>query len=109
MLEGVADERHGVMVTLQDGNLVPMFFEDMADPETNRTRIRTVDVNSYSYLVARSYMIRLEKGDFESAEQLQKLSAEAKMDPEAFRNRYGHVATIGRYTAKAALATSNSS
>ena len=109
MLEGVADERHGVMVTLQDGNLVPRFFEDMADPETNRTRIRTVDVNSYSYLVARSYMIRLEKGDFESAEQLQKLSAEAKMDPEAFRNRYGHVATIGRYTAKAALATSNSS
>ena len=108
MLEGVADTRHGVMVTLQDGNLVPMFFEDMIDPQTNRTRIRTVDVNSYSYVVARAYMIRLEEGDFEDAEQLQKLAAEAKMSPGVFRERYGHVATLGRYSSQAALATSNS-
>ncbi|MCP4594548.1 MAG: 6-phosphofructokinase [bacterium] len=109
MLEGVADGRHGVMVTLQDGNLVPMFFEDMVDPTTNRTRIRTVDVDSYSYLVARSYMIRLEKGDFEDIEQVSRLAKEAKMTPEEFRKRYGHVATIGRYAAKAAIATSGSS
>ncbi|MCK4659441.1 MAG: 6-phosphofructokinase [Phycisphaerae bacterium] len=107
ILEGVADKRPGVMVTLQDGNLVPMFFEDMADPQTNRTRIRTVDVNSYSYVVARSYMIRLEKGDFENVEQLEKLAAEAKMDPEAFSSRYGQVVTLGRYSAKAAMSTSN--
>ncbi len=109
ILEGVADGRHGVMVTLQNGNLVPMFFEDMTDPVTNRTRIRTVDVNSYSYIVARAYMIRLEKSDFENAEQLQKLAAAARMDPEAFRRRYAHVVTGGRsYTAQAAMATSNS-
>ena len=107
MMQGVADERHGVMVTLQNGNLVPMFFEDMIDPATNRTRVRTVDVDSYSYVVARAYMIRLERSDFEDVEQLQKLAAEAKMGPEAFRNRYGQMATLGRYSAKAAIATSN--
>jgi 6-phosphofructokinase 1 len=108
ILEGVADERHGVMVTLQDGNLVPMFFEDMIDPATNRTRVRTMDVNSYSYLVARAYMIRLEVGDFENDQQLRALAAEAKMDPKTFRERYEHVATLGRYTAMAGEATSTS-
>jgi len=108
IVEGVANERHGVMVTLQDGNLVPMFFDDMMDPATNRTRVRKVDVSSYSYLVARAYMIRLEKGDFEDVTQLQRLAAEAKMNAEQFRDRYSHVATLGRYTAMAAMATSDS-
>ena len=108
ILEGVADERHGVMVTLQDGNLVPVFFEDMVDPATRRTRIRTVDVDSYSYLVARAYMIRLEKDDFENPTQLQRLAAEAKMSVDEFRDRYRRVATLGRYTAMAAMATGDS-
>ncbi len=110
ILEGVADGHHGVMVTLQSGNLVPMFFEEMIDPTTNRTRVRTVDVSSYSYIVARAYMIRLEKSDFENPEQLHKLAAAAKMDPEAFRRRYAHVAAgVLSYTAQAAMATSSTS
>ena len=108
MLEGVADERHGVMVTLQNGNLVPMFFDEMVDPKTNRTRVRQVDVSSYTYLVARSYMIRLEKTDFENVARLHQLAAAAKMDPDAFRERYEHVATIGRYAAMAGVATDSS-
>jgi ATP-dependent phosphofructokinase / diphosphate-dependent phosphofructokinase len=109
MLEGVADARHGVMVTLQNGNLVPMFFDDMIDPQTNRTRVRTVDVTSYSYIVARAYMIRLEKSDFENPDQLARLAAAARMEPEAFRQRYAHVATgLRPYTSQAAMATSNS-
>ena len=78
----------GVMVTLQNGNLVPVPFENMIDPKTNRTRIRQVDLASYSYTVARAYMIRLEKEDFESPTMLAALAAEAKMTPRAFRERY---------------------
>ena len=81
----------GVMVTMQNGNLVPVPFEDMIDPETNRTRIRTVDLDSYSYCVARAYMIRLEKTDFESPATLAALAAEAKLTPSQFRDRYEHV------------------
>ena len=76
------------MVTLQEGNLVPVAFEDMIDPETNRTRIRLVDLNSYSYRVARAYMIRLEKSDFESPTMLAALAAECGMTPPQFRERY---------------------
>ncbi|MCH7591416.1 MAG: hypothetical protein IH989_01370 [Planctomycetes bacterium] len=81
----------GVMVTLQAGNLVPMSFEEMVDPETNRTRIRKVDLASYTYEVARAYMIRLEKHDFESATMLAALASEAKMTPHEFRQRYESV------------------
>ncbi len=78
----------GVMVTLQQDNLVPVPFEDMVDPATNRTRIRQVDLQSYSYSVARAYMIRLELADFESATTLAALAREAKMTPAQFRERF---------------------
>ncbi len=88
LLDSTLDLPAGVMVTLQSGNLVPVPFEDMIDPETNRTRIRRVDLNSYSYSVARAYMIRLEKEDIETPTMLAALAEEARMSPHQFRERY---------------------
>ena len=91
LLDSTRDLPPGVMVTLQQGNLVPMTFESMVDPETNRTRIRQVDMNSYSYSVARAYMIRLERADFENPTQLAALASEARMTPHQFRERFERV------------------
>lgn len=88
LLDASRELPNGVMVTLQDENLVPIPFSDMVDPETNRTRIRTVDLLSYSYSVARAYMIRLEQSDFDSPAALAALAAQAKMTPDEFRRRY---------------------
>ena len=88
LLDSTRDLPPGVMVTLKEGNLVPVPFEDMIDPKTNRTRIRLVDLNSYTYHVARAYMIRLENSDFESPTMLAALAAEAKLTPHRFRERY---------------------
>ena len=88
LLDSTMDLPAGAMVTMQDGNLVPISFESMVDPATNRTRIRQVDLTSYSYSVARAYMIRLETQDFESPTILNALSTEAKMTPHDFRARY---------------------
>ena len=66
----------GVMVTMQDCNLVPVPFEDLVDPKTNRTRIRQVDLGSYAYSVARAYMIRLEPEDFQDQAMLRALASE---------------------------------
>lgn len=85
----------GVMVTIQEGNLVPVPFEDMIDPKTRRTKIRQVDLSSYSYQVARAYMIRLEKSDFETPAQLSALAFEANMTPPKFRKRFEAVASLG--------------
>jgi 6-phosphofructokinase 1 len=91
LLDSTLDLPPGVMVTIQNGELVPVPFETMIDPRTNRTRIRQVDLSSYSYSVARAYMIRLEKADFESPVTLAALAAEARMAPHAFRTRYERV------------------
>lgn len=84
----------GGMVTIQDGELVPVPFDAMIDRATNRTRIRTVNLRSYSYHVARAYMIRLEKCDFESAEAISSLAAQAKLSVDEFRSRFQHVVDI---------------
>ncbi len=88
LLDSTSNFPAGVMVTMQNGNLVAVPFEDMVDPNTKRTRIRTVDLNSYSYSVARAYMIRLEKSDFDSPLSVAALAAEAHMSPHEFRERY---------------------
>ncbi len=88
LLDQRSDLPPGVMVTIQDSNLVPVPFEDLVDPETNRTRIRQVNLSSYTYHVARAYMIRLEMDDFENPEMLDALAQEAGLTPDQFRARY---------------------
>ncbi|MBU0717253.1 MAG: 6-phosphofructokinase [Planctomycetes bacterium] len=91
LLESTKDLPPGVMAAVTEGNLEPVPFEEMIDPQTNRTRIRLVDLKSYSYIVARAYMIRLEEHDFESPTMLAALAAEAGLTPHGFRGRYESV------------------
>ena len=83
--------RTGVMVSMAGGALRGVKFEEMIEPGTNRTQVRHVDLKATSYLVARAYMIRLERADFESPAALTALAAEAKMTPHEFRQRFEHV------------------
>lgn len=98
LLDSTRDLPPGVMVTLKEGNLVPVPFEDMVDPESNRTRIRFVDLNSYTYSVARAYMIRLEESDFASPTMLAALAADVGMTPHQFRERYSTVVEHSCFT-----------
>jgi len=77
----------GAMIMLKDGKSIPIKFADLIDPVTKKTRIRTVEIDSDDYHMARRYMIRLEKEDLEG-EMLQKLAAAVKMKPEDFRKRF---------------------
>jgi 6-phosphofructokinase 1 len=77
----------GAMIMLKDGKSIPIPFSDLLDPKTGKTRIRTVDIDSDDYHMARRYMIRLEKTDLEGA-MLEKLAAAVKMKPEDFRKRF---------------------
>ena len=52
------------MVALINGKLEYLDFTALQDPETGKTRVRTVDIKAPSYKIAREYMIRLEKEDF---------------------------------------------
>jgi 6-phosphofructokinase len=81
-----------VMETIVNDELEPVDLATMVDPETNRTATRLVNVDSYSYQVARAYMIRLEQADLDDPAKLAKLAAEAKLTPDEFHKRYARAA-----------------
>jgi 6-phosphofructokinase 1 len=82
---------HGVVITFVGGSMVPRPFQDMIDPVTKKMRPRLVDVQGETYEVARRYMIRLERSDFEDRTRLEKLAAVVKMTPEQFTERFRRV------------------
>jgi 6-phosphofructokinase len=81
------DGGSGAMVTIQQGKFKPIKFADMLDPETGRTRVRMVDIDTEYYKIARRYMLRLRKDDFSDAAEVQKYAAVAKTTPDEFREQ----------------------
>jgi len=56
---------NAAMVSLQAGNFVPIPFARCWIPGPGRTRLRMVDTRSTRYAIARRYMIRLRRDDFD--------------------------------------------
>ena len=81
-----------MVITFVGGTMVPRPFQEMIDPKTKKMRPRLVDMAGENYEVARRYMIRLEKSDFEDPSRLEKLAAVAKMTPAQFTERFAYVA-----------------
>lgn len=82
--------KYGAIVSVVGGKLVPLKFEDMINPATQRMRPRVVDVDSVTYECAREYMTRLEKSDF-SPEKIGHLAESVKLSPDQFRQRFEHL------------------
>jgi 6-phosphofructokinase len=76
------------MVTIIDGRFRPIPFSEMRDPATSRPRVRMVDIHSDRYRIARAYMLRLRREDFDDPEQLRRLAQAARLSTEAFRQQF---------------------
>ena len=79
------------MVSIQSGRFVPIPFADMLDPKTGRARTRLVDVNSTRYHIARRYMVRLRKEDFQDAHLLAQLAATTGLSLDEFKNEFEYL------------------
>jgi ATP-dependent phosphofructokinase / diphosphate-dependent phosphofructokinase len=79
---------NGVMISMQGGNFVPVPFADLLDPNTGRARIRLVDIRSTRYAIARRYMIRLRRDDFDDPHELAKYAATAGISLQQFREQF---------------------
>ncbi len=83
-----------VMVSLQGGQFVPIPFTQLLDPNTGRARVRLVDIFSTRYAIARRYMIRLRRDDFERPQEIERFARVAGMTAEEFRRRYEYLVDL---------------
>jgi 6-phosphofructokinase 1 len=79
---------NAAMISMQGGHFVPIPFNDMLDPATGRTRVRLVDINSTRSAIARRYMIRLRRDDFDDAHELAKYAATCGLTLDEFRKQF---------------------
>ena len=79
------------MISMQAGQFVPVPFDRLLDPETGRARIRLVDIHSTRYRIARRYMLRLRRDDFENPHELAKFAATAGISLEEFRREFEYL------------------
>jgi 6-phosphofructokinase 1 len=79
------------MISIQGGHFVPIPFTHMMDPETGRTKLRLVDVASTRYAIARRYMIRLRRDDFEDPHELAKLAATVRLSLQDFKKEFEYL------------------
>jgi len=76
---------------MQAGHFVPIPFSELIDSRTGRTKVRLVDVASTRYAIARRYMIRLRRDDFEDQRELARLAATAGLPVDEFRRQFGYL------------------
>ena len=79
------------MVSLQGGEFVPVPFSALLDPKTGRTSVRLVDINTTRYAIARRYMLRLRRDDFDHEDRLARLALAANLTPEQFREEFEYL------------------
>lgn len=79
---------NAAMISMQGGHFVPVPFKELIDPTTGRAKIRLVDVHSTRYAIARRYMIRLRRDDFEDPHELAKYAATLGISLEDFRRQF---------------------
>ena len=83
-----------VMVSMQGGHFVPIPFTALLDPVTGRAKVRLVNIHSDRYAIARRYMIRLRRDDFEDPTDLAKLAATAGISVTDFRREFEYLVEL---------------
>jgi 6-phosphofructokinase 1 len=87
-VETLLSGRGGVLITRQEGRIVPIPFADIIDPKTNKSRVRGVDVESDSYRSALALQERITTEDLANPATLAALARAAKLSPEEAKARY---------------------
>jgi len=79
------------IITIQQGQMVPLLYQDMLNPETGRTEVRMVNRDSYLYKTAYQFMTRLKPEHAGDPILFQRLAELTQMTPDHFRERYAYL------------------
>ena len=85
------DGGSGALVSIQGGRFVPMYFKEIIDPKTKKMKVRMVDPDSESYMIANRYMIRLRRDDFDDPHELARFAATANVSLQEFHNQFHYL------------------
>ncbi len=83
---------NAVIVTMRGGELVSIPLSEMVDPETHDITVKAVNIDSLSFKVAQSYMIKLKKSDLRDESKLKLYAAIANCDIQTFLDNFTYVA-----------------
>jgi len=83
------------IISLQHNQVVPIPYDKMIDPETGRTEVRMVDINSYRYQSAYKFMTRLKPCHAGDERLFERLAALTCLEADKFVACYGYLAGVG--------------
>ena len=77
-----------VMITRQNGRIVPIPFDELIDPKTGKTPVRMLDTTTEGFATAMKLQTRLEAGDLEDGPGAESIAAATNLDLAALRARF---------------------
>jgi len=87
----LAEGGTGALVAMVQGSFQAVPFDTIMDPKTGRMRVRMVDITSDRYMIARRYMLRLRKDDFDDSTELARIASVLDISIEAFQEQFGYL------------------
>ena len=77
-----------VMITRQNGKIVPIPFDELIDPNTGKTPVRMLDTSTESFETALKLHTRLEPADLEDGPGAEAIASVTNLDLAALRGRF---------------------
>jgi 6-phosphofructokinase 1 len=82
---------NAAMVSMSHGAFMAIPFESIMDRTTGRVRVRMVDIDSDRYMIARRYMLRLRRDDFDDPNTLAKFASVLGISIEEFERQFEYL------------------
>jgi len=82
------------MITIQQNQVQPIPYTELMDPETGRTGVRMVNIDSFTYRSARKFMIRLDAQDFQDDALLDAIAGQVNISAKEFIKRFGYLGGV---------------
>jgi 6-phosphofructokinase 1 len=90
-VEFILNNGTNAIITLQQGQMVPIQYQEIISQATGRTEVRRVDTNSYRYSTACKFMTRLKPEHNENNPLFEKLAELTHLTVEQFKERYDYL------------------
>lgn len=81
-------------ITIQQNQVVPIPFDQLMDPITGRTAVRTVNIHSFTYRSAYKFMIRLKPEHAHDTALWTRMAQQTNLTLEQFIARFGYLVGI---------------